>query len=113
MASTRPRLELTRYGQPYTYANVPPQDLPGLVNVRPYYRVPTGRCWLSSARSPWTVPAYVDSVTTFGDMVRVTIHHDFDGPWKMQSIFYPHELHQPNCGCAACKGDGIHKLHGA
>jgi hypothetical protein len=110
---TPPRLALTRYGEPRTFKHARAEDLVGrLLHARPYYHVPAGRSCLISARSPWTVPVYINSAS-FGDALRGTIHHDFKGPWLAQQSFYVRELHMDDCGCAACCGDGIHRLHGA
>lgn len=106
---------LAKIPRPVTHAGESPESLVDrLVLVRPHYQVPTGRGSRGPARSPWVRPAYVDRVASDGTRVWVTIHHDSAGPWPMEQLFHPRELHQVSvCECAACAGDGIHELKGA
>lgn len=111
---TPPMLELTRYGQPYTHQGDSPAELAGqLVRVRPYYSVPSGRSSLTPARSPYVFEARVIEEPFGADMVTVEFTWGTESPWVRRQAFYPRELHRTDCGCAACKGDGIGKLSGA
>lgn len=99
---------------PLTFGGTKPEDILGrMVHLRPYYQVPTGRGSRGLARSPWVVPAWVEEASNDREMVTVKIHHDYDGPWRMQGSYYPKELHQSACVCPACRGNGIFRLKGA
>lgn len=105
--------EVRPIGEPITHVGEAPKSLVGrLVNVRPYYSVPSGRSSLTSVRSPFVYEAKV--IETHGEemvQVRFTLVND-SAPWNREAAFYPKELHQAHvCECAACKGTGLHNKH--
>ncbi|NUR01542.1 MAG: hypothetical protein HOY79_34940 [Streptomyces sp.] len=110
--------EVRPIGEPITHAEDSAEMLAEngtLVRVRPFYKVPISRSFLTTVRSPFAYEAVVVNVLA-GSMVTVRMRAFQDcAPWPVQGAFDVSELHKVHvCECAACKGkNGIQEKNGA
>lgn len=110
--------EVRAIGKPVTHAEDAAETLAEnrtLVRVRPFYKVPSGRGSLTTARSPFAFEGVVVGVLA-GSMVTVRMQVFQDcAPWPVEGTFDVCELHKAHyCECAACKGEnGIAEKDGA